>query len=100
MKQEVFNQYVDKVAEQVRITKEELFSKSKRRELSDARHLLYYLCSVRHMQITYIQKYMRENGYEIQHSSIIHGINSVEKKVEKDVDYRNIVKEISKSVSI
>lgn len=100
MKQDVFNQYVEKVLEQARISREDLFSKNKRRELADARHLLYYLCSVRHMQITYIQKYLRENGYDIQHSSIIHGISSVEKKVDRDIDYRQLVKEISKSVSI
>ena len=49
------------------------------RERVDARHLLYYLCSKRPMRITYIQKYMKANGYNINHSSIIHGINVMKK---------------------
>ncbi len=100
MKQDIFNQYVDRVVGLFRISKEELFSKSKKREIVDARHLLYYLCHKRPMTITYIQKYMNESGYEIQHSSIIHGINSVSERVKDDADYMQIVKEIDKAVFI
>lgn len=100
MKSDVFNQYVDRVAELFSINKEELFSKSKKREFVDARYLIYYLCSKRPMQITYIQKYMKENGYEIQHSSIIHGISSVEERIKVDKDYVTIVKEVEKAVFI
>jgi len=45
MKQDVFNQYSERVADVFHVTKEELFSKSKKPELVDARRLLYYLCS-------------------------------------------------------
>jgi chromosomal replication initiation ATPase DnaA len=100
MKQDVFNQYVDRVSDLFSVSREELFSKSKRRELSDARHLLYYLCAKRPIQISYIQKYMKECGYQIQHSSIIHGIKSIEEKVDKDKDYLSIVKDINKAVFI
>ena len=57
MKQDVFNQYVDRVTDLYQIKKFELFSKSKKRELVDARHLLYYLCAKRPMKLIYIQKY-------------------------------------------
>lgn len=100
MKSDVFNQYVDRVTELFGLNKEELFSKSKKREFVDARYLIYYLCSKRPMQITYIQKYMKENGYDIQHSSIIHGILSVEEKIKNDKDYVTIVKEVEKAVFI
>ena len=43
---------------------------------------------------------MNESGYEIQHSSIIHGINSVSERVKDDADYMQIVKEIDKAVFI
>jgi chromosomal replication initiation ATPase DnaA len=100
MKQDIFNQYTDRVIDLFRISKEELFSKSKKREIVDARHLLYYLCHKRPMTITYIQKYMNDNGYEIQHSSVIHGINSVSFRVKDDADYMQIVKEMDKAVFI
>ena len=80
MKSDVFNQYVDRISELFKIEKKDLFIKSKKQELVDARHLLYYLCSNRPMKLIYIEKYMEENGYNIKHNSIIHGINSIEKK--------------------
>ena len=39
------------------------------------------------MRITYIQNFMESRGYNINHSSIIHGINQVEEKMEEDKDY-------------
>ena len=100
MKQDVFNQYVERVSDLFNIKKEDLFSKSKKRELVDARHLLYYLCHQRPMRINYIQKFMNENGYNIQHSSIIHGINVVSERIKSDNDYVAVFKDVQKSVFI
>jgi chromosomal replication initiation ATPase DnaA len=100
MKQDVFNQYAERVSDLFRISKEELFSKSKKRELVDARYLLYYLCSKRPMRVNYIEKYMSDNGYHIKHSSIIHGISVTEKRLETDKDYVTIVKDVEKAVFI
>lgn len=100
MKSDVFYQYVERVTDLFNISKEDLFSKSKKREFVDARHLVYYLCSKRPMQIMYIQKYMKENGYEIQHSSVIHGIASIEGRIKDDNDYVSIIKEIERAVFI
>ena len=100
MKSDIFSQYVERVTELFGIQKEKIFSKSKERELVDARYLLYYLCHKRPMNISYIQKYMSENGYEIKHSTIIYGISTVEKRVKEDIDYMQIVKDIQKAVFI
>lgn len=100
MKEDVFYQYVDRVTDLFGISRDELFSKSKKRNLVDARQLLYYLCSNRPIQITYIQKYMKDNGYDVCHSVIIHGINVMKNKVEEDRDYRSITKEIDRAVHI
>ena len=97
MKQDVFNRYADKVVELFSIDRDALFSKSKKRELVDARHLLYYLCSKRPMRVNYIQRYMSENGYEITHSSIIHGINVMKRKMAEDPDYIKIVNKLNTS---
>lgn len=100
MKHDVFNQYVERVSDLFGISKDEIFSKSKKRELVDARHLVYYLCSKRPMQVTYIQKYMNEAGYDIKHSSIIHGISAVEQKIAEDKDYVSVVREVERAVFI
>jgi chromosomal replication initiation ATPase DnaA len=100
MKHDVFNQYVDRIVEFFSIDKEELFSKCKKRELVDARHLLYYLCFMRPMKKKYIENYMRDNGYSIRHHSIIHGIEVVKEKLKLDQDYVYVVKKLQDGVNI
>ena len=100
MKSDIFSQYVDRIIHLFNISREELFSKSKRRDIVDARHLLYYLCYKRQMTLSYIQKFMRESGYPTQHSSVIHGINIVTSRVKDDGDYLQVVKDIDKAVFI
>lgn len=100
MKSDIFSQYVDRIIHLFNISREELFSKSKRRDIVDARHLLYYLCYKRPMTLSYIQKFMRESGYPTQHSSVIHGINIVTSRVKEDGDYLQVVKDIDKAVFI
>lgn len=100
MKSDVFNQYVERVRDLFEVTEEEFFSKSKKRYIVDARYLVYYMCSKRPMKISYIQKYMSENGYTTIHSSVIVGIKSVENKLRVDKDYQTTVKELEKAVFI
>lgn len=100
MKHEIFHQYVERVTNIFNIKKDDFFSKSKKRDVVDARQLVYYLCVKRPMQVTYITNYMNEAGYNITHSTIIHGIQAVEKRMNDDRDYVSIVKELEKSVFI
>jgi len=97
MKREIFSHYVDEITAMFGITKEDLFSKNRRRELVDARHLLYYLCSTRPMQIIYIQRFLSEVGYESTHPPIIHGIKVVTERMKSDPDYRLVIKKIQES---
>jgi len=77
-----------------------LFVKSKRRDIVDARHLLYFLCSERPMRIRYIQQYMEENGYKVGHSTIIHGIKQIREKSEYDTDYQKIINDIKECITL
>ena len=51
MKTEIFNSYVDKVSSLFNVDTDMIFTKTKRRDIVDARHLLYYLCYVRPMNL-------------------------------------------------
>tara|TARA_R100000664_G_C2757154_1_gene145246 strand:+ start:3190 stop:3489 length:300 start_codon:yes stop_codon:yes gene_type:complete len=94
MKKDIFNKYVDEVAEAFDLQSSDMFTKTKERTKVDARHLLYYLCKKRPMRITYIQQFMNGRGYKINHSSIIHGINQVEEKINEDKDYLTLISKI------
>jgi chromosomal replication initiation ATPase DnaA len=100
MKHNIFNQYVNKISELFRLEPELLFSKTKKREVVEARYLLYYLCAKRPMSIMYIQKYMHERGYIINHSTINYGISVVENRLDDDRDYVTVVRDIKESVFI
>ena len=94
MKEEIFNNYVTKVAEVFKIEEEEVFDKSKKRTFSDARHLLYYVCSQRHMRLVTIQSYMSDRGYSVAHQTIMHGIKAAKSRVSEDKDYKVIIKKL------
>lgn len=100
MKEDVFNQYVDRVIDLFNIDRETLFSKSKQRHIVDARQLLYYLCYNRQIQFVIIKKFMLDNGASILHNSIINGIKNVKVKIEEDKDYQTIIRDIEKAVFI
>lgn len=100
MKEDVFNQYVDRVISLFNISKEELFSKTKERTPVDARQMVYYLCYKRQIRPSYIVRFMSKNDYSVEHSTIIHGIKSMEKKVKEDKDYSVIIKDIDRAVFI
>jgi len=99
MKKQIFNQYAQKIADLFGVDKQELFVKSKKRDLVDARHLLYYLCFHRPMQLVSIQNFMEGNGYHINHPSVIHGVKIVSQRIAEDADYTFIIKSIEKSVN-
>jgi len=94
MKQDIFEGYVDKVTSHFGLTRDQLFTKDKSRHLSDARHVLYYLCHQRPMTNTYIKKYLSENGYGIDLASIGHGVRRVEKNINNDPDYITLINQL------
>ena len=94
IRQKIFNKYAEKVCELFDIEKEQLFQKCKKREIVDARHMLYFLCAKRGIRLTYFQKHMKRMGYNISHSSIHHGIAVTLKMYEADRDYSSTVDEI------
>lgn len=100
MKKDIFNQYAERISDMFGIKKEELFVKTKNRNVVDARQLLYYMCSTRPMQLIYIQQFLAEEGYDTKHPPLIHGINVVTKRLRDDVDYRTIVSKLKNSVTI
>ena len=94
MKNKIFNTYVKEVCRLFGISNDMLFTKIKRRDVVDARQLLFYLCRERQMSVRYIQEYMMDNGFSIHHSTIGYGINKVEKRMVNDKDWLENVQEI------
>jgi len=94
MKKDIFEQYVDRVTDRFGITREQLFTKDKSRRISDARHVLYYLCRERQITSSYTKHYMGENGYNIDLPSIGHGLKRVEEHMNNDPDYITLINQL------
>lgn len=62
MKKKIFDKYAHAIAEQFHLTLDEMFDKSRRRDLVDARQLLFYLCLERPIRVSYVQKFMGTMG--------------------------------------
>jgi chromosomal replication initiation ATPase DnaA len=98
MKEEIFNQYVYAVCKEMNVDNAELFTKTKKPDTVQARYLLYYLCFNRPMRAYEIQKFMSNNYYETDHSTILRGIERMGETVKKDKDYANLVYKIKSYV--
>ena len=94
MKKEIFDDYAKAIAKQFNLTLEELFTKKRSSHLVDARQMLYWLCMERPMRVSYITKFLKENGYDVGHSTIISGYESAKKTIDADPDWAKMIKNI------
>ena len=91
MKKDIFDSYAKAIASQFHLTLDQMFDKTKRREIVDARQMLYYLCMERPIRISYIQRFMEEQGHSVAHSTIIHGYKRAKEMIDQDKDFENVV---------
>lgn len=92
--------YVKIVLKRFYITEKEFFKKNKSRRFSNARYLFYYLCRDRDISVVDIQLFMSDNGYDIPHTTILHGANVMKSRVEEDRDYKGVVNGIKERIRI
>jgi chromosomal replication initiation ATPase DnaA len=95
MKQEVFNQYTKKVTSKTKVAKSDLFTTTKKRDVVDARQMLFWLCRDAGISVSYIQKYAKINGLTISHSSIIWGVNRMSEMMETDDYVNNLIQSLA-----
>ena len=91
MKKEIFNNYANAVAKQFHLELDHMFSKNRRRDIVDARQMLYYLCMERPIRVSYIQRFMADHGCDVYHSTILHGYKKAKELIDKDKDYQSVI---------
>jgi len=94
MKKKAFDIYAKAIAKQFHITLDEMFEKTRKRECVDARQMLYYLCMERPIRISYIQRFMAEQGHELYHSTIIYGYKKAKELIDSDRDFKELIEEV------
>ena len=94
MKEEIFERYAAQVISHFGVSHEELFSKNKKQQIVDARHILYYLCKIRPMKLVHIEQHMKRNGYHVALSTISHGVDKVTRDIYLDPDYQTLIDQL------
>ena len=52
------------------------------------------MCMERPIRISYIQRFMEEQGHKVSHSTIIHGYKKAKELINKDKDFQSVVREM------
>lgn len=98
MKKDIFDAYAEAVADKFHLTLGEMYTKTRKREVVEARQMLYFLAQERPIRLSYIKRFMDENGLPVEHSTIVHGYKKAKAFVESDPDYKHILEEIKNKV--
>ncbi len=98
MIQDTFNYYAEVIASEMNIETQEIFTRLKRRHLVDSRQVLFYLCNKSQINVSYIQKFMEENGLHMEHSTIIHGINRIDGLLSTNKPMQDFVKSVTSKI--
>lgn len=98
MKREIFNRYVEAIAKNFNIDEDNLFTVEIDYNVAKPRQMLYYLCMKRNMTSTEVAKYMRDNGANTCHSSVLRGRDRMTSIIENDRDYYLLEKRIAKCI--
>ena len=94
MKRKIFDQYVEIVENALEITKNDIFTKTRKRENVEARDLLFYLCAQRNMRGNFILNRCKENGLDLDDSQITRGKAKIEELISSDPDWKQLIKGI------
>ena len=96
MKRKVFDAYATAIAKEFHLELDQMFSPARRRDIVDARQMLYYLC----IRLSYIQTFMEQNDCPVQHSTILHGYKKAKELIDNDKDYQQIVEGIKETNAV
>ena len=94
IKRKIFEKYVSMVESALEISKEEIFTKTRKRENVEAMDLLFYLCSQRNMRGNFILARCKENGLELDDSQVSRGKNKIEELRDSDPDWKELVNKL------
>tara|TARA_B100000780_G_scaffold247258_1_gene192133 strand:+ start:155 stop:451 length:297 start_codon:yes stop_codon:yes gene_type:complete len=91
-----FLDYANSVAEEFHVTMDSIFEKNKRPMFVEARQMLYLLCREKPIRISYIQHYLKEQGYDVSHTTIMYNYEKAKTKVSKDKSFKDIFNKLKK----
>jgi chromosomal replication initiator protein len=96
----IFEKYTDEVCKIFEVNRDKLFTKTREKNVVEARQMLFYLCYTRPIGLNMIQSLTSNKGLDIAHTSILHGIRSMQKRRSISRDYNTVIERIENSVKL
>ena len=96
MKKDIFDAYADAIANKFHLTLGEMYTKTRKREVVEARQMLYFLAKERPIRLSYIKRFMEENGHAVTHSNILYSYKKAKELIDGDADFQNFITEVLK----
>ena len=84
MNHQLFTTLVELVSHFTQVDEDELFSKSRKKALVDARYMIIYIARQLDIRLIYIQRYFKLKGFELHYTTLFHACKRVEQDKEKD----------------
>lgn len=94
MKKEVFTALMDVVATRFDLSPSQMLTKTKSRTIVDARQILWWVAKKRNIRVVAQQEYLKDMGFDVTHSTIIHGIKQAQKLIDADPDYKKLINDV------
>lgn len=91
MNKKLFTKIVELVSNLTSVEEHEIFNRSRKKALVDARYLIIYIARQLEIKPVYIQRYFTLRGFELHYTTLFHAINRIDKDMKTDLEVREIV---------
>ena len=100
MKYKIFDEIVIQVSEITTAEHSEIFSNKKERAIVDARFFIIYIAYEFDMSRSYIRRFFKLHGHDIQYRMISYSLNAIKKRLKKDKYLKEKLNEIINTYKI
>tara|TARA_R110000824_G_scaffold21748_14_gene80830 strand:+ start:6212 stop:6538 length:327 start_codon:yes stop_codon:yes gene_type:complete len=80
----LFNNVVELVSHYTQVEEDELFTKSRKKALVDARYVIIFICRQLGIKQVYIQRFFKLKGFDVHYTTLFHAYHRIEDDVDDD----------------
>lgn len=94
MNRKLFSAIVELVGEFTQLDETEIFSKSRKQTLVDARYLIIFISRQLDIKLIYIQRFFKLKGFKLHYTTLFHASKRIEAEIKEDEYLKEIVDSI------
>ena len=98
MNKALFEKILKAILNYYSISRYELYEPSKMPDVVNARYLLFYICELKGISNSRLQKLLEEDGFDMTYATIFRGVKAIKKRIEENEDYKKILNHVIKEI--